>query len=366
MEILQGYRDPNRIKAVIRSIKERPTKGKVWNLMEVCGGQTHSIVRSGLDRILKDQINFIHGPGCPVCVTPLASIDLACFFAREPKTILCSYGDMLRVPGSETSLLRLKSEGFDIRMIYSPMDALKLALEHPNHRVIFFAIGFETTAPTHAFSVLRAKELGLKNFAILCSHMLAPPAVSYILSKEGHHIDALLAPGHVCTVMGLSEYQKLSNLFQIPIAAAGFESLEILEAINLLLDSLITKKPGLMNAYQRSVSYEGNKKAMQLIRTVFQTCDQHWRGIGSIERSGLEIKSAYEQFDAAKRWGQTAKLSPKKSSQCISGQILLGAKKPYDCPSFGSSCTPDKPIGATMVSSEGACAAYFDYRHEEL
>ena len=363
MEQLQDYRDPENIMVMVSKIKEHNNGDKVWNIMEVCGGQTHSIVRNGLDQILEGQINFIHGPGCPVCVTPLESIDLACSLAKDPNTILCSFGDMLRVPGSESDLLSLKSRGSDIRMVYSPMDAVKLAQQEPKRRIIFFAIGFETTAPSNAFAVLKAKEWGLSNFSVLCSHMLAPPAISYILSQPGHQIDGILAPGHVCTITGLKDYQNLVSSFDIPIAATGFEALEILSAVHLLSQLLKEQKAKLVNAYPRSVSANGNQKATRLMDAVFRVCDQNWRGIGFISNSGLCLKPEYAEFDAAKRWGEEQEAKPCQAGVCISGQILLGVKKPGECPSFGTKCTPQNPIGATMVSSEGACAAYYDYRH---
>ena len=361
MKYLDEYRDgrvATKIVAELRRIVTRP-----WTLMEVCGGQTHSIVKHGIDRLLPSEIELVHGPGCPVCVTPLEQIDKAHAIAQRPGLIFTSFGDMLRVPGSRTDLLRLKSEGADVRVVYAPLDAVKLAQEHPGREVVFFAIGFETTAPANALAVTQARALGVQNFTMLVSHVLVPPAISAVLQSPGNRVRGFLGPGHVCTVMGYREYEPIARHYRVPIVITGFEPVDLLDGVLRTVRLLEAGEATVENQYSRVVTRDGNRAARQLIWSVFEVCDRKWRGIGAIPKSGLRLRWELRDFDAERRFdvGAMETLEP---AACISGQILRGLKKPSDCPAFGGACTPERPLGATMVSAEGACAAYFAYgRH---
>jgi hydrogenase expression/formation protein HypD len=328
--------------------------------MEVCGGQTHSIIRNGIDQLLPPEVTLIHGPGCPVCVTPLALIDKALAIAARPEVIFCSFGDMLRVPGSQKDLFRVKSEGGDVRVVYSPLDALALARQHPDRQVVFFGIGFETTAPANAMAVVQAKRLGLKNFSMLISHVLVPPAIEAILRSPANRVQAFLAAGHVCSVMGYWQYVPLAQRYGVPIVVTGFEPLDILEGIRRAVAQLEEGRAEVENAYPRAVTYEGNRPAQALLDEVFELTDRAWRGMGVIPNSGWRLRPAYREFDAEVRF-DLAEIQPQESPLCRSGDVLQGRLKPTECPAFGKQCTPRTPLGATMVSSEGACAAYYNY-----
>ncbi len=332
-----------------------------WTIMEVCGGQTHSIVRFGIDAILPGRIRLLHGPGCPVCVTPVERIDAACAIARQPGVILCSFGDMMRVPGSGGSLFTAKSKGADVRLVYSPMDALRVAEENPDRRVVFFAVGFETTAPANAMTVFRAREKGIGNFSLLSSHVLVPPALRALLSDKDCRVNGFLAAGHVCAVMGYEEYGPIAAGFKVPIVVTGFEPMDLLKGISCCVQLLEQGRPVVENQYARAVRKEGNREARKMIELVFQTVDRNWRGIGVIPASGLDLRPEFRDFDALQVFGQPAAL-PRQKEECRSGLVLQGRIKPDECPFFASRCTPENPMGATMVSSEGACAAYFRYR----
>ncbi len=332
-----------------------------WTLMEVCGGQTHSIVKFGLDGLLPEGITLVHGPGCPVCVTPLELIEKAIAIASRTGVIFCSFGDMLRVPGQNRDLLSVKADGGDVRIVYSPLDALKIAHENPEREVVFFAVGFETTAPANGMVVLQAKQTGLKNFSVLVSHVLVPPAIHTILTAPHNVVQGFLAAGHVCTVMGTEEYEPLAREFQVPIVVTGFEPLDILLGIHDCILSLETGRHEVLNRYPRVVHPEGNIHAQKVIQEVFQVIDRKWRGIGVIPKSGLGLAPDYEEYDAEVRFGVADRVL-EEPAECISGLVLQGIKKPSSCPAFGTICTPEHPLGATMVSSEGACAAYYRYR----
>ncbi|OGW97003.1 MAG: hydrogenase formation protein HypD [Omnitrophica WOR_2 bacterium GWA2_45_18] len=359
MKYLTEYRDPRlarKLSAEIRRITTRPHV-----IMEVCGGQTHAIVKFGIDALLPEQIELVHGPGCPVCVTPLELIDKALLIASRPDVIFCSFGDMLRVPGSKDDLFSVKAKGGDVRIVYSPMDALKIAREHPGRQVVFFAVGFETTAPANAMTVYQAKHQGMTNFSILVSHVLVPPAIESILSSPRNRIQAFLAAGHVCTVMGYTEYEPIARKYQVPIVATGFEPLDILQGIYMCVRQLEEGRYEVENQYTRSVRRDGNEGARKIIQEVFEVVPRKWRGVGEIPASGLGLREEYRAFDAEHRFDLT-QYQAQESPECISGQILQGIQKPHECPAFGTRCTPDHPLGATMVSSEGACAAYYRYR----
>jgi hydrogenase expression/formation protein HypD len=328
--------------------------------MEVCGGQTHSIVKYGIDELLPPLIELVHGPGCPVCVTPLELIDRAIAIAGQPNVIFCSFGDMLRVPGSQRDLFAVKAAGGDVRIVYSPLDCLKIAEQNPERTVVFFAVGFETTAPANAMAVKQAKRRGIKNFAVLVSHVLVPPAMRAILSSPTNRVQGFLGAGHVCAVMGYEEYEPLAAEFQIPIVVTGFEPLDLLEGVYRCVSLLEAGKIGVDNAYARAVRREGNAPARALVEEVFDVGDRKWRGIGTIPQSGLRLRSEYAEYDAETRFA-VRQLEVLESDVCISGLILQGIRKPHDCPAFGKTCTPERPLGATMVSSEGACAAYYNY-----
>jgi hydrogenase expression/formation protein HypD len=358
MKHLTEYRDAELVQGVLTEIRRTVTRP--WVIMEICGGQTHAIMRHGLDQLLPPEIELVHGPGCPVCVTSLELIDKALAIAAQPDVILTSYGDMLRVPGSGNDLFSVRASGGDVRVVYSPLDAVKIAQQNPDKQVVFFAIGFETTAPANAMSVLQAKALGLKNYSVLVSHVCVPPAMHAILSSPGNRVQGFLAAGHVCAVMGYWEYTPIAQQYQIPIVVTGFEPLDIVQGILLTVRQLEEGRFEVENGYPRVVSYQGNLPAQQVINQVFMTCDRKWRGIGMIPASGWCLRPEFSEFDAEQRF-QVEDIQPAESPLCISGQILQGLKKPPDCPAFGTRCIPEHPLGATMVSSEGACAAYYRY-----
>ncbi len=363
MKFIDEYRDAEaaqRWARVIRRITTQP-----WTLMEICGGQTHAIIKFGVDELLPKDITLIHGPGCPVCVTPLELIDKAIEIASRPEVIFCSFGDMLRVPGTNKDLLCVKANGGDVRIVYSPLDAVKCAQQNPNKQVVFFAVGFETTAPANAMAVYQAKRLGVNNFSILVSHVLVPPAIEVILSSPGNQVQGFLAAGHVCTVMGYAEYEPIARKYRVPIVVTGFEPLDILQGVYLCVKQLEEGRAEVENQYARSVRKEGNQLAQQLMREVFQIVHRKWRGIGEIPHSGLGLRDEYADFDAERRFDVVSH-HVEEPSECLSGLVLQGVKKPHECPAFGTRCTPEHPLGATMVSSEGACAAYYRYRARSL
>ncbi|HXY35687.1 MAG TPA: hydrogenase formation protein HypD [Planctomycetaceae bacterium] len=358
MKYQQEYRDPaaaRKLQQAIAGITTRP-----WTIMEVCGGQTHSIVKYGIDELLPPKIELVHGPGCPVCVTPLELIDRAIAIAARPDVIFCSFGDMLRVPGSQRDLFAVKAAGGDVRIVYSPLDCLKIAEQNPDRTVVFFAVGFETTSPANAMAVKQAKRRGIKNFAVLVSHVLVPPAMRAILSSPTNRVQGFLGAGHVCAVMGYEEYEPLAAEFQIPIVVTGFEPLDLLEGVYRCVSMLEAGKVGVNNQYARAVRREGNAPARRLVEEVFKIGDRKWRGIGTIPQSGLELRPEFAEYDAETRFS-VQQLQVLESDVCISGLILQGIRKPHECPAFGKTCTPERPLGATMVSSEGACAAYYNY-----
>ncbi len=363
MKYLDEFSNPDLAHRLIEQIKSVTTQR--WAIMEVCGGQTHSIIRHGIDQLLPDQIEMIHGPGCPVCVTPLEIIDKALEIAARPGVIFCSFGDMLRVPGSDADLFRVKSRGGDVRVVYSPLDALTIAADNPDKQVVFFGIGFETTAPANAMTVYQADRLGIENFSLLVSHVLVPPAISAIMESPTCRVQAFLAAGHVCSVMGTDEYPPLCDKYNIPIVVTGFEPLDILEGIRRTVLQLEAGRHELENAYPRAVRAEGNPAAKQMLNDVFEVTDRGWRGIGTIESSGWRLSPKYRKFDAEHRFSVTD-IHTEESAVCRSGEVLQGLLKPHECEAFGTLCTPRNPLGATMVSSEGACAAYFQYRRLEV
>ncbi len=359
MRYLAEFRDPALAKGLLREI-ERVTHNP-WIIMEVCGGQTHSIVKNGIDQLLPDQIELVHGPGCPVCVTPLEQVDKAISIASLPDVIFASFGDMLRVPGSSRDLYMAKSEGADVRVVYSPLDALQFARDYPEREVVFFAVGFETTAPANAMAVWQANRERLRNFSVLVSHVLIPPAMIALLGSPRNRVQGYLAAGHVCSVMGWEEYVPIAGKYKVPIVVTGFEPVDLLQGILQLVNRLENGEATVDNQYSRVVQKEGNTAARKLMNQVFERSDRKWRGIGLIPDSGLKLRTEFEQFDAEKRF-VVESIEVEESSQCISGLVLQGLKKPYQCPAFGNQCTPQSPLGATMVSSEGACAAYLRYR----
>jgi hydrogenase expression/formation protein HypD len=359
MRFVDEYRDGDAVRraaSAIASVQTRP-----WTLMEICGGQTHSILKFGLDQLLPERLTLVHGPGCPVCVTPLELIDQAVEIAARPEVIFASFGDMLRVPGSRQCLLQVKAEGGDVRIVYSPLDAVRLAQTNPTRQVVFFAVGFETTAPANAMAVWRAHELGLDNFSILCSHVLVPPAIDAILGAPDCRIQGFLAAGHVCTVEGTSDYELLAEKYKVPIVVTGFEPVDLMAGILLCVQALEKGEATVENAYKRATSREGNPTARALVRRIFEVCDRAWRGIGVIPQSGLTLRGEFAAFDAARRF-DSRHTRTEEPKECIAGQILLGHKRPSQCAAFGERCTPDHPLGAPMVSAEGACAAYYAYR----
>ncbi len=359
MKYLDEYRDgalAQKLAAEIHRVTTRP-----WTIMEVCGGQTHAIVKFGIDELLPKGITLIHGPGCPVCVTPLEVIDQALEIAARPEVIFTSFGDMLRVPGSTTDLLAAKAKGADVRIVYSPLDAVQVAVENPGREVVFFGVGFETTAPATAMAVFQAQQKGLKNFSMLISHVLVPPAIAALMSSPQCRVQAFLAAGHVCAVMGYEEYFPLAKKYHVPIVVTGFEPLDILQGIWMTVQQLEAGRAEVENQYSRAVRREGNQPAQALIKQVFRVVPRKWRGIGEIPQSGLGLSEAYAAFAAEQRFGLAEHLVD-EPAECIAGLILQGLKKPHECVAFGARCTPEHPLGATMVSSEGACAAYYRYR----
>lgn len=358
MKYMSEYRDPELAKQYLEEIKNTVTQP--WSIMEVCGGQTHSLVKNGIIEMLPKEVTMIHGPGCPVCVTPLRLIDKAVHLAKQDNVILCSFGDMLRVPGSEKNLLEAKAQGGDVRILYSPLEAVKIAEDNPDKEVVFFAVGFETTAPANALSVIHAYRKGLKNYSILASHVLVPPAIKAVMEDDESKIDGFLAAGHVCTIMGNAEYHPLSDHYNVPIVITGFEPLDVLQGILMVLRQLEHNKAQVENQYARIVREEGNPNAQEMIYEVFEIQNQVWRGIGEIPESGYGIKQKYADFDAAKKFNINIEEAP-ENPDCISGQIMKGIKKPFECSQFGKTCKPTNPLGAPMVSSEGACAAYYHF-----
>ena len=358
MRFLDEYRDPRLAAALAARVAEAVTRP--WVVMEVCGGQTHSIVRYGIDRVIPPEVELVHGPGCPVCVTSLEMIDRAHAVASTPDVIFTSFGDMLRVPGSRGDLLSLRGRGADVRVVYSPLDALRIARENPSRRVVFFAVGFETTAPANAMAVWRARREGVGNFSMLVSHVLVPPMIAAILQSAGNRVQGFLGPGHVCAVMGLREYQSLSARYRVPIVITGFEPLDLLEGIWMTVRQLEAGRAEVENQYARAVARDGSPAARALVFEVFEVVDRKWRGVGAIPKSGLRLAHEYRAHDAERLFEVDA-ISTSESPLCISGRILRGLAKPCDCPAFGRQCTPQTPLGATMVSSEGACAAYYQY-----
>src|SRR6516162_9678152 len=361
MRFVDEYRDGEAAAKLATAIARAVTRP--WVIMEVCGGQTHTIVKYGIDRLLPAEVELVHGPGCPVCVTSLEMIDRAHAIASRPDVTFCSFGDMLRVPGSRGDLLQLKSQGCDVRIVYSPIDAVNLAVARPERRVVFFAIGFETTAPPNAMAVWLARKRRLTNFSVLVSHVLVPPMITAILQAPGNRIQAFLGPGHVCTVMGTTEYEPIARRYRVPIVVTGFEPLDLLEGVYRTVVQLEAGRFEVENQYGRAVRREGNPQSRKLIDDVFEVCDRKWRGVGLIPKSGYKLRYEYRDFDA-QRLFEVDNIETQESSLCISGQVLKGLKKPHDCPAFGKECTPQNPLGATMVSAEGACAAYYAYgRH---
>jgi hydrogenase expression/formation protein HypD len=363
MKYIDEYRDARIARALAKEIADRATKP--WVLMEICGGQTHTIMRYGLDELLPSQIELVHGPGCPVCVTPLETIDKAIALAARSDVTLVSYGDMLRVPGSNSDLFRAKAQGADVRLAYSPLEAVRIARNNPDRKVVFLAIGFETTAPANAMTAWQAKREGLKNFSMLVSHVLVPPAIRVLLASHENRVQGFIAPGHVCTVMGFQEYELLVRDFGIPIVVGGFEPVDLLEAILMLVKQLEQGEARAENQYVRSVTYQGNQPAQQILKEVFEIADQKWRGIGAIPGSGLQLRPEYAAYDANKIFALEL-ITADEPAECISAQVLQGLKKPTDCAAFAVRCTPDNPLGAPMVSSEGACAAYYHYRRHAV
>jgi hydrogenase expression/formation protein HypD len=358
VKFLSEYRDQKAAEQLAGAIRRKVTRP--WTIMEICGGQTHTIVKSGLEDILPREITLVHGPGCPVCVTPIELIDKAIAIAQRPDTIFCSFGDMLRVPGSAKSLFDVKAEGADVRIVYSPLDALKLARANPEKQVVFFAVGFETTAPANAMAAWQADHDSIENFSLLVSHVLVPPAMEALLSSENCVVQGFLAAGHVCTIMGFEEYFPIAERYKVPIVVTGFEPLDILEGIYMTVSQLEERRHDVENQYSRAVRREGNRPAQQTISEVFEVVPREWRGLGEIPASGFQLRGRFQKYDANRRFPFTG-IPAHESPECISGLILQGIKKPHDCPAFAVKCTPENPLGAPMVSSEGACAAYYHY-----
>ena len=359
MKFLDEYRDARIAKNLAAEVHQRVTKP--WVLMEICGGQTHTIMRYGLDELLPKGVELVHGPGCPVCVTPLETIDKAIQLASRPDVILVSYGDMLRVPGSNADMFRAKAQGADVRIAYTSMEAVKIARANPEKKVVFLAIGFETTAPANAMAAWQARQEGLTNFSMLVSHVLVPPAIRALMVSDSNRVQGFIAPGHVCTVMGCSEYEDLVRDFRVPIVVGGFEPVDLLESVLMLVTQLETGAAKLENQYVRSVSYQGNLAAQHIMTRVFEVADQKWRGIGSIPRSGLRLREEFAAYDANLIF-DLGEIRVEEPAECLSAKVLQGLTKPTDCPAFGMRCTPENPLGAPMVSTEGACAAYYQYR----
>jgi hydrogenase expression/formation protein HypD len=362
VKFVDEYRDQAQAEKLALAIARITTKP--WSIMEVCGGQTHSIVKYGIDELLPKHITLLHGPGCPVCVTPLELIDKALQIAARPEVIFCSFGDMLRVPGSGGDLFSVKAKGADVRIVYSPLDALKIARDNPGRQVVFFAVGFETTAPANAMAVFQAQAQKIPNFSVLVSHVLVPPAIEAILSAPDNRTQGFLAAGHVCTVMGFQEYLPLARKYRVPIVVTGFEPVDILQGILMCVEQLEQGRAEVENQYARSVQREGNRPAQELMAKVFRVVARKWRGVGEIPNSGYSLREEFAAYDAEARFG-VAGYHVDEDSECIAGQVLRGVRKPQECPAFGTRCTPERPLGATMVSSEGACAAYYQYRRHQ-
>ncbi len=363
MKYIDEYRDGEAAGRLVNAI--RSTVTRPWTIMEICGGQTHAIIKFGLDELLPETVTLVHGPGCPVCVTAAEIVDEAIELAGRPGVTFCSFGDMLRVPGSRLDLLSVKAAGGDVRTVYSPLDALALARRHPDRAVVFFAVGFETTAPASAMAAYQAKREGLRNFSLLVSHVLVPPAVEAILGSSTNRVQGFLAAGHVCTVMGYTEYELIARRHRVPIVVTGFEPVDILQGLHLCVRQLEDGRAEVENQYSRVVTREGNRNAQRLMREVFEVVDRNWRGIGVIPDSGLGLNADYREFDAERRFA----LSPAPvadASPCVAGLVLQGVRRPHECAAFGSACTPEHPLGAPMVSSEGACAAYYQHRRTRL
>jgi hydrogenase expression/formation protein HypD len=358
MKYVDEYRDPELARRLIGEIRRVATR--TWSIMEVCGGQTHTLLRSGIDELVKPGVRLVHGPGCPVCVTPLELIDRALAIAARPGVIFTSFGDMLRVPGSGDDLLRVRARGGDVRIVYSPLDALRIAAENPGRKVVFFAVGFETTAPATALAAAEARRLGLANFSMLVSHVLVPPAIEAILDSPTNRIEAFLAAGHVCTVVGFEEYFALAERYRVPIVVTGFEPVDLLEGIWMAVRQLEEGRHEVENQYARSVKRAGNARAQEFVAEVYEVCDRPWRGIGVLPRSGLRLRAAYRDLDAQARF-EVGEIRTAEPPECRSGDVLRGLMAPDECPEFGTRCTPERPLGAPMVSSEGACAAYYRY-----
>jgi len=366
VKFIDEYRDAAAVRGIARNIRSLVTKP--WTLMEVCGGQTHTILKSGLQDLLPPEITLVHGPGCPVCVTPVELIDRAVEIASRPDVTFCSFGDMLRVPGSSKSLFDAKAAGGDVRIVYSPLDALKLARADTSREIVFFAVGFETTAPANAMAAWQAAREGLKNFSMLVAHVLVPPAMEAILTSANCLVQAFLAPGHVCAVVGFKEYEDIAERFRVPIVVTGFEPLDLLDGVRMAVAQLESGRAEVENQYSRAVRRDGNRVAVERVAEVFEVSHRKWRGIGEIPWSGLKLRDRYAAFDAGLKFGLAGTVV-EEPSECISGIVLQGLRKPYECPAFGTQCTPETPLGAPMVSSEGACAAYYlygRYREERL
>ncbi len=358
MKYLEQYRDKNLVLKLVDEIHKTTTQP--WTIMEMCGGQTHSIIRYGIDKLIPNKIRLVHGPGCPVCVTPKEMIDKALDIAAQEDVIFTSFGDMLRVPGTHEDLFSIKAQGGDVRIVYSPMDAVALAEKHPDREVVFFGVGFETTAPANAMAVVAAKEKGLTNFSVLISHVLVPPAIEAILKSDRNEVQGFLAAGHVCTIMGYEEYEPLSKKYKVPIVVTGFEPVDLLQGILMTVKQLEEGRFDVENQYARSVSRQGNDPAQHVLKDVFRVIPRKWRGIGEIPMSGWGLTEKYSKYDAELKFG-VIDTTAEEPADCISGEILMGHKRPNECPAFGTSCTPESPFGATMVSAEGACAAYYKY-----
>lgn len=364
MKYIDEYRDSDAVQKLLEAIKPLATQPR--SLMEICGGQTHSIIKYGIDQLLPDTITLIHGPGCPVCVTPQSIIDAAIDIASIPDVIFCSFGDMLRVPGTRDNLYTVKAHGGDIRIVYSPLDAVSIARNNPEKQVVFFGVGFETTAPTTAMAVYQAKKEQLQNFTVLVSNVLVPPAMEALLSSSDNRVEGFLAAGHVCTIMGMKDYEPIAKKYNVPVVVTGFEPVDILHGVYLVLKQLHKGKAAVENQYTRSVKTNGNLHAQTIMKQVYQVVNREWRGLGEIPLSGLRLWDEYQEYDAEKRFDLQVQNQHSMENKCISGLILQGIKKPYECLAFGSDCYPEKPLGAPMVSSEGACAAYYRYRRHEL
>ena len=363
MKYIDEYRDPKIAEALVQKLAKQVTRP--WVLMEICGGQTHTLMRYGIDELIPKQVEVVHGPGCPVCVTPLEMVDKAIEIASRPDVIFVSYGDMLRVPGSSSDLFRVKAQGGDVRIAYTPMEALKIARANPDRKVVFFAIGFETTAPANAMTVWQARREGLKNLSLLVSHVLVPPAIRLLLDSPASRVQGFIAPGHVCTIMGYRDYETLAAQYRVPFVVGGFEPVDLLEAISMLVAQLEEGRAEVENQYVRAVTRDGNPAAQRILEQVFETADRKWRGIGNIPMSGWRLRPEFDAWNAEKIFG-LSEAEVQEPPECISALVLQGLKKPVDCTAFGTGCTPENPLGAPMVSAEGACSAYYRYRRHQV